>query len=86
MDMSEEQPALAGLLFLQCKGTHDAHAVLNEHQLHPGYVVTHDFMAHEVPQDNGNEQTDIRWADYVAHFLNKTRPDVMVCSPVSWMC
>ncbi|KIM88059.1 hypothetical protein PILCRDRAFT_3754 [Piloderma croceum F 1598] len=77
MIMSEEQPTLAGILFLQRKGTHNAHAVLNEHQFRPGYVVTHDFMAHEVPQDDGNEQTDMRWADYVAHFLNKTRPKVM---------
>jgi len=85
MDMSEERPTLAGILFLQRKGTHDAHAVLNEHQFHPGYVVTHDFMAHEVPQDDSNEQTDVRWADYVAHFLNKTRPKMMVCSPVLQM-
>jgi hypothetical protein len=86
MIMSEERHTLAGILFLQRKGTHDAHAVLNEHQFRPGYVITHDFMAHEVPQDDGNEQTDVRWADYVAHFLNKTRPKVMVCSPVLWIC
>ena len=85
MDMTEERPALAGILFLQRKGTHDAHAVLNEHQFCPGYVVTHNFMAFEVLQDDSNEQTDVQWADYVAHFLNKTRPKVMVCSPVLWM-
>lgn len=59
MIMSEERHTLAGILFLQRKGTHDAHAVLNEHQFRPGYVITHDFMAHEVPQDDGNEQTDV---------------------------
>jgi len=26
-------------------------------------------MPHEVPQADGNEQTDVRWADYGAHFL-----------------
>ena len=87
MELAEEQPTLIGVLFIQSKGGHDAHAILNEHQFHPGYIVTHDFLACIVSklgtedQDEGDEWIDIQWADFVAQFLNKTRPKTMVGFP-----
>ena len=90
MELAEEQPTLIGVLFIQSKGGHDAHAnaILNEHQFHPGYVVTHDFLARNVSKlgtedqyEGDDEWIDIRWADFVAQFLNKTRPKTMVGFP-----
>ena len=85
MELAEERPTLIGVLFIRSKGGHDAHAILNEHQFHPGYVVTHDFLAHNVSKlgtedqyEGDDEWVDIRWADFVAQFLNKTRPKTMV--------
>jgi pyocin large subunit-like protein len=87
MKLAEERSTLAGVLFFQSKGGHNAHAILNEHQFHPAYVVTHDFVTHNASkpetedQDKGDDKwIDIRWADFVAQFLNKARPKTMVCS------
>ena len=76
MELADKLPTLNGVLFLQCKGNQNAHAILNEHLFTPEYCVTHDFLAQNV-EEEVDEYADIRWANYVAQFLNKSQPKLM---------
>jgi sulfur transfer complex TusBCD TusB component (DsrH family) len=74
---ADNLPTLNGVLFLRRKGNQNAHAILNEHLFAPGYCITHDFLARNV-EEEVDEYADICLADYVAQFLNKSRPKLMV--------
>jgi hypothetical protein len=79
MRLSEERSTLDAVLFIRRISRWNAQAILNEHQFNPDHVIAHDPFAPDlsIPEDD-RDWADVRWTEYVAQFLNQTRPKKMV--------
>ena len=86
MTQAEERPNLDAVLFIRRLADWNTRAVLNEHQFNPDHIIAHDPLALDtsIPEDD-QDWADVRWTDYVAQFLNRSRPKRMVCSFISFL-